>query len=405
MKNTLKVVWICHFTNEEVQDYLPLWKRSCEFGQWIPNTIAGFKERDDVELHVVVPHIYLKRSIDLNIDGIYYHFIAFGFPLINRPWPSFFALDAVLGYPGVEHKIVRKVTQINPDIINLQGAENAYYSSSILKLKDKYPIVISIQGFAMHMSPEIKSTVINKRRIKVEKQILQKFNYYYLDPDAINVIKTYNKYSIGYTFFWPANEQLIDSIQDTKQKKYDLLFCARIEQSKGIEDFIRIVSILKGKNKNIKACVIGPGLSSYYTYLKSLANDLSCAENIDFKGFIGTQGEMFSYFKMSVVFLVPTLIDRLPSTIREAMRLKIPVVAYRTGNIPWINYKSENIVLVDHGDFRQMAKEVEELLEDVERQKKLVSAACDFYKKEFSCKINVDRFIDGYKEVIKVFRD
>ncbi|MDE6451741.1 MAG: hypothetical protein K2L23_05540, partial [Odoribacter sp.] len=148
MKKKLKVVWICHFTNEEVQEHLPLWKRTREFGQWIPNTIAGFKDRDDIELHVVVPHVYLKGSKDLNIDGIHYHFIAYGFPLINRPWPSFFPLDAVLGYPCIEYKIVKKVIQINPDIINLQGAENAYYSSSVLKLENKYPIVISIQGFA-----------------------------------------------------------------------------------------------------------------------------------------------------------------------------------------------------------------------------------------------------------------
>lgn len=404
MPQKIRVVWICHFTNKEIQAKLPIWKGFNEFGAWIPNAIAGFEKRDDVELHIVAPHIYLKRDSHFILRGINYHFLSFGFPILNRPWPSFFALDAKCGYPFLSRKIEQTISKINPDIVNLQGAENAYYSSSILKLKSKFPCVITIQGFACHMKD--KTSQINKRRITTEQKILQNFKHFYLDYDAMTVVREYSPDMVGKAIWWPAAEATIDTIGEVEyqHKRYDILYCGRMEQTKGIEEFIKIVGILTTKNPKIKAGIIGECQPAYHNYLKELGQHLSCWDNIHFIGFVQTQNEMFNYFKASKLLLVPTLVDRYPSTIREAMRLKIPVVAYRTGNIPWTNNNGENIVLIDHGNTSQMATEVEALLGDRDRQERLSLAARQFYEDEFSCHKNTDRFIRGYEEVIRDFK-
>lgn len=400
----LKIVWICHFTNSEMQNKLPLLKKFNEFGIWIPNAIAGFEEREDVELHIVAPHIYLKRDSHFILRGINYHFLSFGFPILNRPWPSFFALDAKCGYPFLSRKIEHTVSKINPDIVNLQGAENAYYSSSILKLKSKFPCVITIQGFACHMKD--KTSQINRRRITTEQEILQNFKHFYLDYEAVTVVRKYSPDMVGKAIWWPADEATIDTIAEVEyqHKRYDILYCGRMEQTKGIEEFIKIVGILTTKNPKIKAGIIGECQPAYHNYLKELGQHLSCWDNIHFIGFVQTQSEMFNYFKASKLLLVPTLVDRYPTTIKEAMRLKIPVVAYRTGNIPWTNNNGENIVLIDHGNTSQMATEVEALLGDRDRQERLSQAARQFYEDEFSCHKNTDRFIRGYEEVIRDFK-
>lgn len=405
MTQKIRVLWICHFSNNEIQDKLPLWRGFNEFASWIYNAIAGFEKRDDVELHIVAPHIYLKRDTHFILRGINYHFLSYGFPVLNRPWPSFLALDAKFGYPYLTRKIARTVIKINPDVVNLQGAENAYYSSSILRLKYKFPCVITIQGFACHMKD--KTSQINKRRILVEKKILRSFKYFYLDYNAAQLVREYSPNMIGKTLWWPANENAIDVTTEVAyhNKQYDVLYCGRMEQTKGVEDFIKVVGLLKGKMPNIKACIIGECLPEYHKYLVKLAKSLSCFDNIHFIGFVQTQKEMFDYFKRSKVLLVPTLVDRYPSTIREAIRLKIPVVAYRTGNIPWTNDRTENIVLIDHGNDTQMAIEVEALLNDKERQNRLVDAAWQFYEEEFSCHKNVDRFISGYDAAIRDFKE
>ena len=396
----LKIVWICHFSNKEIQDRLPLWKGVNEFASWIANMLIGFEKREDVELHVVAPHIYIKCDKSFVLRGIHYHFLSYGFPIINRPWPSFFALDAILGYPIISGKIKRKVTKINPDIVNLQGAENAYYSSSILKLKEKFPCAITIQGFACHM--ESQKSQINKRRIITEKEILHSFNYFYLDNEAIQVVQKYSPNMVGRVIWWPAAEKIIDTIPEVPydEKKYDVLFCGRIEKSKGIEEFIKVVSIIKTHIPDMRACVIGSGLPQYYSYLKELATDLNCKDNIDFKGFIQTQKEMFAFFKTSKMLLVPTLIDRYPSTIREALRIGTPVIAYSTGSIPWTNSKGRNIILIEHGNINEMAIESCKLLNNRCHQKELIAAGRNFYEEEFSCDKNVNRFIEGYREIL-----
>lgn len=401
----IKIVWICHFTNNEIQNKLPLWGKFNEFAPWIPNAITGFEKRDDVELHIVAPHIYLKRDTHFMHRGVNYHFLSFGFPILNRPWPSFLALDAKLGYPFLSRKIARVVIKINPDVVNLQGAENAYYSSSILKLKSKFPCVITIQGFACHMQD--KTSQINKRRIVVEQMILRSFKYFYLDYDAVHVVRKYSPNMVGKTLWWPAAEVAISATVDVayQDKRYDVLYCGRMEKSKGIEDFIKIVAILKVEMPNIKACVIGECMPSYFNYLKDLAQELSCFDNIHFIGFVDTQKEMFGYFKASKIMLVPTLVDRYPTTIKEAIFLKIPVIAYCTGNIPWTNHNCENIVLVEHGDPQKMACETHNLLKNKNIQDKLVQSAYEFYEEEFSCSKNVDRFISGYKETIIDFHN
>lgn len=405
MSPKLRIVWICHFTNNEIQDKLPLWKRFNEFASWISNAIAGFEKRDDVELHIVAPHIYLKRDTHFILRNVNYYFLSYGFPIINRPWPSFFSLDSICAYPYISRKIVKTVIKINPDVVNLQGAENAYYSSSILRLEKKFPCVITIQGFAGHMKD--KKSQINIRRIKVEIEILKKFKYFYLDYDAISIVREYSPNMVGKTIWWPANEDMIDKANEVAyhEKIYDVLYCGRMEHTKGIEDFIKVVALLKIRMPNVKACIIGECLPDYLKYLKDLAKSLSCFDNIHFIGFVQTQSEMFDFFKRSKVFLVPTLVDRYPSTIREAIRLKIPVIAYRTGNIPWTNNRRENIVLIEHGNDMQMAIEAEILLKDKERQNRLIDSAWQFYEEEFSCNKNVDRFIRGYDAVIRDFKE
>jgi glycosyltransferase involved in cell wall biosynthesis len=399
----IRVVWICHFSTKEIQTHLRLWKETNEFASWIANTILGFEKYNEIDLHIVAPHLYLKCDTHFVLRNINYYFLSFGFPVINRFWPSFFPIDAICGYPYLTQKIERVVKKISPDVINLQGAENPYYSSSILKFKDKFPCIITIQGFAAHLQD--KSSIINKRRIKNERKILESFKYFFLDYDAIKVVKEYSPNMVGKVIWWPAAEVIIDSLPkiEFEKKTYDILYCGRMEQSKGIEDFIKVLAILKRNNDKVKAAIIGDIHPVYFKELKELCRQLSCHENVDFLGFLPTQKEIFEYFLASKLLLVPTLVDRYPSTIREAMRLKVPVIAYRTGNIPWTNNTRENIVLIDHANVIQMASEAEALLIDNAKQKRLANSARQFYEDEFSCDKNIERFIFGYKDVIQDF--
>lgn len=396
--NKLKIIWICHFTNQEIQFKLPLWKKRDELSSWIPNLIKGFKDRDDIELHVISPHNYLKRQTRFTQNNINYYFIPYGIPIYHRPWPGIFHYDVYTNFADFKSKVKKLVTKINPDLINLIGAENAYYSSAILGLKNKYPILITIQGFISQMKYVIKLAPLQRKRIEIEEKILKEFKAYCGEQDSSTYIRAYNANHKFFRFYFPVNEDLVYATQK-QDVKYDCIFYGSIQKEKGIEDFIRIIACLKLKKPEITACVIGAGDITTY---KKLANDLNCLQEIEFAGFLQTQKELFEKVKSSKVFLVPTYFDRLPSTIRESMFLKVPIVAYSTGGIPYINECDEKIYIVKTGDYKAMTEKTLELLNDETTRNNLAEKAYKYAVNEYSLAVNAERLISAYKEILNL---
>ena len=296
-----KIVWICHFTNAEIQSKLPLWRHFNEFAPWIPSMLKGFENREDIEIHVVSPHEYLKKSTNLSIRNIYYHFTPYGIPFWHRHWPRIFTFDIYTNYYFFRRGIKKTIKHIQPDLINLIGAENAYYSSSILDFKKDYPILITIQGFISQMRGVVQLTTKAKKRMDVEERILSTFKYYSGEQDSSTYIASYNANHVFFRFYGNINEGLALETID-KGKKYDCIYFGRLEKIKGIEDFISVIAEIKEKKQDVKACIVGDG---NVNSLNALVNELNCSANIEFTGFIKTQNELFEYVKASKVFLVP----------------------------------------------------------------------------------------------------
>lgn len=391
--NKIKIVWLCHFTNGEIQSQLPLWKHFNEFASWIPNTLKGFEPLDNIELHVVSPHAYLKKATDLLIRNIHYHFIPYGIPFWRRPWPARFAFDIYTNYYCFRKRVKKTINCIQPDLINLIGTENAYYSSSILDFENKYPILVLIQGFISQMKGSIKA----QKRMDIEERILTAFKYYAGDQDSSTYISSYNASHVFFKLYFPVNETLVSATKDAG-KKYDCIYFGRLEKIKGAEDFIKVIAEIKEKKADVKACIIGDG---NVNALREIASALKCSDNIEFTGFIKTQKELFEYVKSSKVFLAPPYFERISSTIREAMFLKVPIVAYSTGSIPYINEFDENIYLVKTGDYQGMARKTLFLLENETTRNNLAEKAYQYAIQEFSLKKNVERVLSSYQTIIE----
>jgi hypothetical protein len=87
----MKVVWICHFSNQYIRERLSLSNRSfsnsirrlfskpivnyIDFAPWVSNQIKEFEKFNDIELHIIAPHYGLKRfKHSFKMNGVYYHF-------------------------------------------------------------------------------------------------------------------------------------------------------------------------------------------------------------------------------------------------------------------------------------------------------------------------------------------
>jgi glycosyltransferase involved in cell wall biosynthesis len=193
-----------------------------------------------------------------------------------------------------------------------------------------------------------------------------------------------------------VNEDLISKIIKVDEK-YDCIYFGSLSKTKGVEDFIMVIAEIKKIKPGIKACIVGGGNAYPFS---SLAEKLNCLTNIEFTGFVKSQKELFEYVKSSKVFLAPPYLERLSLTIREAMFLKVPVVAYATGGIPFINKFEENIYLVDTGDYKTMAEKTLELLNDDKKRKDLAENAHKYALNEFSLFLNVERLTSAYYKIL-----
>ena len=407
MGNNIKIVWICHFSNAEVQTYLPLWKSIHEYASWIPNMIKGFECRNDIELHVISPHGYLKKITSFELRNIKYNFVPVGVPIYRRHWPFFFRYDAMSNFASFRRNAKSVIKQIKPDLVTLIGAENAYYSSAILDLKSDYPVLVYIQGFVsqykergkniLPLLSRIKNSQVLDKRIEVEQTILKEFTHFCGEPDSSTYMTKYNPNHHFYRLYPPVNEECVIS-SPTIEKTYDCIYFGKLTKIKGTEDFIKVIAELKKQKPDIKACIVGGGRQAPFS---ALAKELNCLQNIEFTGFLKTQKELFAHVKASKVFLVPPHKERLSSTIREAMYLKMPIVAYATGGIPYINESDENIYMVQTGDYKAMAEKTMLLLNDETTRNNLAEKAYKYAVNEYSLSANTKRLISVYEEMLK----
>jgi len=257
--------------------------------------------------------------------------------------------------------------------------------------------LISIQGFISQFKDQPKLTWERRKRIEVEEKILESCKYFCGEQDSSNYISTYNSNHVFFKLYFPVNESLVNLIKDTG-KKYDCIYFGKLSKSKGTEDFIKVIAAIKSEKPDIAACIVGDGNANPF---KALARKLDCEKHIEFIGFVKTQKELFEYVKSSRVFLAPPYKERLSSTIRETMLLRVPIIAYATGGIPYINEFDENIYLVETGNYKEMARKTIMLLHNEVLREQLAEKAYFYATNEFGLEKNVQRLISAYQTIIE----
>lgn len=401
-KHKLTIVWICHFLNKSVKEKLAIPEREKEYAPWITLGIEEFRKRDDIELHIIAPYysIYSNRSF---IEGnIHYHCIKVGIPFNRRSWPEWFNPEGWFRYFFFNSQVKRLVNKIKPDLVNLYGAENAYYASSVLELKN-YPILVSVQGFVTLNNVGDSGDPEVRRRIKVEEEILRRMSHFGIEATSIEKhIRTYNPAAKMHWSHFPFAKT---KVEGNPVKEYDLVFFAKIVKMKGIEDLIYSVSKVKTEIPDVKLQIIGNGDGNYLSYLGQMIDDLDLKINVTFRGFIPTQEEMHHEVMKSRISVLPTYNDTIPGTIVESLLMGLPVICYRTGGIPDLNRNDEVVILVEQGDKDKLTSEILKLLRDPQRQDQLAAKARKFAEKEFDNANSADMLIKAYKEVIHDYRN
>ena len=105
--------------------------------------------------------------------------------------------------------------------------------------------------------------------------------------------------------------------------------------------------------------------------------------------------------KSSSIVVVPSRMESLPTTVKEAFFLNVPVIGTDVGGIPELITNNETGILVPPENPGKLADAVNELLSDKEKAEKLAINGNTFVKNNMTWDIILPKYIQFYEDLLK----
>ena len=374
----IKVVWLCHFSNESVHNSLVLgntWLKSAlrtvlrkpvntkvsDYAVWITNGIREFEKIQDVELHIVSPYPYLKNQIqEFEKNGIYYHF----FHNEDEDIIKRFIIFGKKDYRKNRRIISKLIKKIRPDIIHLFGAENPHYSLALLDVPSTIPTIVQLQTLLNDPIIPIAFPNIDHYLLDVEKKVICKATF--VGTQVVKFREIIKKDVCPSVIYVNTNLALAEPInKETADKEFDFVYFAS-NIKKAADLAIEAFALARQKVPNITLDIVGGFDSDYRASLDSRILELGLAGAITFEGSLLTHDDVIRQIRKSRFALLPLRADITSGTIREAMSNGLPVITTDTGELGTqkLNLKCQNVLISPVGDHNALADNMIRLLSD-----------------------------------------
>ena len=105
--------------------------------------------------------------------------------------------------------------------------------------------------------------------------------------------------------------------------------------------------------------------------------------------------------KSSSVVVVPSRMESLPTTVKEAFFLNVPVIGSDVGGIPELIKNNETGVIIPPENPSKLAQAVNELLSDNEKSEKLAANGNQFVKNNLTWDVVLPKYIQFYENLLK----
>lgn len=386
----IRIAFICHFSNQEIRRQLPLSSRRVrnsiktilgmktwfynDFAQWVPCIIEEFENLEDIDLHVISPHVGLKtKLVTFSSNNISFHFFRPEYESSIKKLIPFLNKYNQSEYTKNRRIVSQLLKQIGPDVINLFGAENPYYSITALDIKNT-PVNVLLQAVLNTPFKEVHNFKVDKKRLDLERKIFESCVYFGTASRMYNdCVLSVNPTAKIFEFWFPT--QRPPEIMPQKIL-YDFVFFAKsVSNIKGIEDTIEALALVKKNRSNVKLNIVGSCDTDYKAFLLNRIVDLGLQENIEFHDYFPEHKDMFVQVKKSKIAVLPNKLDVVSSTIREAMFLEIPIATTITSGTPYLNAKNQTVLLSEIVKIEELANNMYRLLIESELCSDLVKNA------------------------------
>ena len=266
----IKVAMVCNMSNPMVRNHLPLDDGKLyngirkllgmapkeegfhDYAMWNTYFAAEFGKREDVELTIISVHPNMKRLkvsfIENNVNYIFLnHQLA---NLLKRLIKN---REKWVKINPFAKRVKQEINRINPDIVLLMGLENAYYSGTVLGIKN-YPVYALCQ--TIYNNPMRKDPNIDNA--ETEKMLFHELRYVGVFCKMhYELARKLSPHSNIFRFGgFPTRVELLNPIETVKE--YDFVnFAMSMSEGKGYHDSIKALAIVKKSHPEVKLNLIG----------------------------------------------------------------------------------------------------------------------------------------------------
>ena len=376
----MKIVLIAAFSNDEVRKHLTFRKTGRlyqglikffrlpqrvgdfrEIAPWIPGVVAEIEKHPDLDLHVIGPHIRLKRRIEeFELRGTHYHFYRSDFMSFLRTVGSYKLWYHLQGSGRIVRRILKR---IDPDLVVLSGAENPVSSAAVLA-SGGYPRLCLCQ--TIYNNPERSAySTPNKLIQDLEKDIFSQLHYFgvfsglhYRLLREMNPAATILKYGFpSKGVLWEPDPSIV--------KQYDFVNFALMHGSrKGTPDSIQALAIVKRQYPDVTLNIVGGCDGKGKERLERLVRELGLESNVIFTPFFEKRSDLMAHIQKSRFAVLPCKLDHTAGTMSQAMQLGLPLVVYKTTGTPSFNRDRMCALIAEKGDVNGLAEHMMSLLKD-----------------------------------------
>lgn len=240
-------------------------------------------------------------------------------------------------------------------------------SALVMKFVKARKKVLSVHGIYSEQVDALHSNVTSSIVSATEQKILKLADV--LTTDSKLVQKTYKeKLDLDFVYLpAPLDTEKFMEIPEVTKVGNQVAYVGRDSYEKGID-------ILRSIEHKIHGTIVYCTNMSWHEAMKNL--------------------------KASSVLVVPSRMESLPQSIKEAFFLKVPVVATSVGDIPEMVKNNETGILVPSNDPEMLIGAVNSLLDQKEKATRMASFAHDFVVKNFSWDVLLPRYIEFYEKLV-----
>ena len=153
------------------------------------------------------------------------------------------------------------------------------------------------------------------------------------------------------------------------------------------------------KLPDVHFVIIGDG--PLHPRLKALISKRNLQNRFHLAGRLAAAEEFVGSFD---IFVMSSVQEGLGTSVLDAYRCGVPVVATKAGGLTDIVVDGESGLLADIGDAGSLARAIIRVLEDESLRKRLVAGGKELLKNRFSADIMVEKTMSVYRRYVEVPR-